>query len=402
MTGVALAINASAGSPSYAARAFRNAQSSLLQWGGDPLGGVQGIRPMGGTAIVTLSGSTITINLHSGNITPGWASATSTYQVALTATETQTLTVADATNPRKDIVIGRVYDHDESASGLRLYRSEYIAGVAGPGPSEPTVPQGAIRLATIDVPQSGGGSPAVTINNLMTVATGGLLPVRSQAERALLTPFDGFAIYRRDRDWVEVYDGAAWRVQGMAVCTSVADRTSAVTSPYNGQKSFTTDQGIEWVFSFGQWRQLPYQMFAQLRRDTTVQSIPNATYTALNFNVEDYDTHGAHDNVTNNSRFTCPMAGILRLDGAVGYSANASGFRALIWSKNGTRLPGTQVADLAITGGKAMQVSARPYMVTVAAADYIELITYQDSGAALDTSISADEQSSMTVTYVGT
>lgn len=254
MTGVALAINASAGSPSYSARAFRNALSSMMQWNGDPVGGKQGLRPMGGTAVVTLAASTITANLHSGLIAPGWASTTGTYMVALTASETHTLTPADASNPRKDIVIGRVYDHDESASGLRLYRSEYLAGVAGPSPSEPNVPQGAIRLATIDVPQSGGGSPAVTVNNPMTVAAGGLLPIRSQAERAALTTaYEGMSIYRMDRDWWEYHDGALWRVLGTAVCTSTADRDAAITGPYNGQFCVTTDSRTLWYHNGTAW-----------------------------------------------------------------------------------------------------------------------------------------------------
>lgn len=309
MTGVALAINASAGSPSYAARAFRNSQVSLIQWDGDALGGRQGVRPMGGTAIVTLSGSTITVNLHAGNITPGWASVTSTYQVALTAVETHTLTPADATNPRKDIVIGRVYDHDESASGQRLYRSEYIAGTAGPGPSEPAVPQGAIRLATIDVPQVSGGSPAVTVNNLMTVSTGGVLPVRSVTERAGVTPYDGDAIYRRDRDWIEIHDGTAWRVQGVAVCTSTTDRDSAsgITNPYAGEFAITTDTRTLWVYTGSAWAKLVGELLydsgnltttagAAWTTSTKVDTGMKGTFTAISgvkYEV-DITVHGAN------------------------------------------------------------------------------------------------------------
>lgn len=258
--GVALAINASAGAPAYAARDYRNAAAALKAWDGVAVAGRQGIRPMGGSAanIVTLSGSTITVNPHAGEVTPGWSAVTGTYDVALTAVETHTLTPADATNARKDIVVGRVYDHDESPSGLRLYRSEYIAGVAGPGPSEPAVPTGAVRLATIDVPQSGGGSPTVTNNYQLTAATGGILPVRSATERAAISnPYDGYAIYRIDRDWVEIHDGTAWRVVGVPYGSSIADLTSAVTSPRTGQLGYITTGALPVRWSGSAWVPIP-------------------------------------------------------------------------------------------------------------------------------------------------
>lgn len=278
MTGVALAINASAGSPSYSARQFRNALAGMKGWDGVPLAGRQGIRPMGGTAanVVTLSGSTITINLHAGEITPGWAAVTGTYDVALTVVETQSLTPADGTNPRKDIVIGRVYDHDESASGLRLYRSEYIAGLAGPTPSEPSVPQGAIRLATIDVPQTGGGSPVVTNNYLMSAASGGVLPVRTQAERdALVTPYNGQTVHRMDKGWQEHHDGTAWRVYPNAVSFAA---TSEFTGPVTGQVAFHLSTRQWWYYNGTTW--IADKLAAQ-QQATGYVTTTSATYVAL-------------------------------------------------------------------------------------------------------------------------
>lgn len=278
MTGVALAINASAGSPSYSARSFRNALAAMKGWDGVPLAGRQGIRPMGGSSanIVTLSGSTITVNLHAGEVTPGWAAVTGTYDVALTATETHSLTPADATNPRKDIVIGRVYDHDESASGLRLYRSEYIAGTAGPSPAEPAVPQGGIRLATIDVPQSGGGSPVVTANYTITAATGGVLPVRTQAERdALVSPYNGQTVHRMDKGWQEHHDGTAWRVYPNAVSFGA---TSEFTGPVSGQVGWHTSTRMWWFYNGSAW--IPEKLASQQQASGYVTTT-STTYVAL-------------------------------------------------------------------------------------------------------------------------
>lgn len=278
MTGVALAINASAGSPSYSARSFRNALAGMKGWDGVPLSGRQGIRPMGGSSanVVTLSGSTITVNLHAGEISPGWAAVTGTYDVALTAIETHSLTPADATNPRKDIVIGRVYDNDESASGLRLYRSEYIAGTAGPSPAEPAVPQGGIRLATIDVPQSGGGSPVVTNNYTLTAAAGGVLPVRTQTERdALVSPYSGQTVHRMDKGWQEHHDGTAWKVYPNAVSFGA---TSEFTSPSTGQVAFHTSTRMWWYYNGTAW--VPEKLASQQQASGYVTTT-SGTYTAL-------------------------------------------------------------------------------------------------------------------------
>jgi hypothetical protein len=279
MTGTASWINASAGAPSYDGRALRSGMAGMKGWDGIPLAGRQGIRPMGGTSanIVTLSGSTITVNLHAGEVTPGWAAVTGTYDVALTVAETHSLTPADATNPRKDIVIGRVYDNSESASGLRLYRSEYIAGTAGPSPSEPSVPQGGIRIATIDVPASGGGSPVVTNNYMYTAAAGGVLPVRTQAERdAIVNPHNGQTIYRVDKNWLEFYDGSAWRTHRAIVAVGVLPD---ITHPTAGQVVFFTSTKIFQYYNGTAW--IPLTLSAQQQASAFAGGVTSATYVPL-------------------------------------------------------------------------------------------------------------------------
>lgn len=82
--------------------------------------------------------------------------------------------------------------------------------------------------------------------------------VASQAARDALTGVvEGMVIYRRDRDWLEAYDGTGWRVQGVAVCTSVADRDSAITTFYNGLKAVTLDTGLTWTLQAGSWFTMP-------------------------------------------------------------------------------------------------------------------------------------------------
>lgn len=207
MAGIAIGINASGGSPSYSAAQWREAAAIIGMYDGRAMGARQGVRPGAGN-IVTLAGSTITVNPFVGIIDPGLSTPQGPYWVAIISAETPgPLTAADATNPRKDIVIGRVYDHDEDASGQRLMRSEYIAGIAAPAPNEPAVPPGAIRLATIDVPASPGAA-VVTNNYRFEVAPGGILPVRTAVD--ITAGVEGRYRDRLDLDVLERDDGANW------------------------------------------------------------------------------------------------------------------------------------------------------------------------------------------------
>lgn len=387
MTGVALPIDATAGAPAYNGRAYRNAHAALMAFDGVVLAGRQGVRPTNLGTLVTLVGSTITANTHTGIVSPGWSTVTGSYEVALTVAETHTLTPA-AGSARKDIVIGRVYDDTESASGLRLYRSEYIAGVAGSG-VEPAVPAGGMRLATIDVPASGGGSAVVTINPNWTCALGGLLLVSSVTMRTAIVAHDGQAIYRLDRDWVEIYDGTAWRVQGLAVCSSTADRDSAITNPHNGQYATTTDTGTLWQRHSGAWREFPFVPYAHIYQvDGGQQAILNATATAITFTAEVTDNVNGHSTVTNTSRFTPNVAGTYRCHGGVAMENTAAGPMLAQFRKNGSVVAGASPYGIlhAVNQGSVANVAhARGSFSMNGTTDYLELWTTHVFGSTRNT-----------------
>lgn len=376
MAGVALLIDASAGAPSYSGRAFRQGMAGMKGWDGVPLAGRQGIRPMGGSSanIVTLSGSTITVNLHAGEITPGWAAVTGTYDVALTVAETHSLTPADATNPRKDIVVGRVYDHSESASSLRLYRSEYIVGTAGPSPSEPSVPQGAIRLATIDVPASGGGSPVVTANYQLTAAAGGILPVRSVTERdAIASPYTGQVIYRMDKGWLEFYDSTgAWRTHRAIVAAGVL---GDITHPTAGQAVFFTSTKVFQYYTGSAW--VPLTIAHQQQASGFVGSISSASYVSASGDPA----------IT----FTAPASGQVwvGIGAAIASAADSTGRAAFdMWTGStpgsGTLVHAASDSDsIAWQGATAWEAGRPPSLVTglTAGSTYsVRMVYKRDSG----------------------
>jgi hypothetical protein len=201
--------------PQYTAGELRQAMALGGVYGGRALGARQGVRPGGTQWSVTLAGDQLTVNPGAGLVDPGLTTPQGPYWVALPLAETHTLTPAHATSPRKDLVVVRVYDTDEDASGLRLARSEYLEGVPAPSPSEPAVPAGAVRVALVDVPASGGGAAVVTFVAPYTVAPGGILPIRNAAEEALVVAAPGLAIYRLDGPGLAIFDGAAWRRAGV-------------------------------------------------------------------------------------------------------------------------------------------------------------------------------------------
>src|SRR6266496_1428791 len=97
-------------------------------------------------------------------------------------------------------------------------------------------------------------------------------------------------------------------------------------------------------------------------RQTVVQSLANNTHPAITFDTEDIDSDNAHSTVTNTSRVTPVTTGWWRCSGAVGYAGNALGIPAV------TR-------DIFVNG----------------TTDFIELFGFQDSGAALNTDVGAQQ-----------
>jgi hypothetical protein len=196
--------------PQYTAAELRQAMALGGVWGGRDLGARQGVRPGGTQWQVSLAGATLTVNPGVGLVDPGLTTPQGPYWVALPAAETHTLTPAHATSPRKDILVVRVYDTDEDASGLREARSEYVAGVPAPSPAEPAVPTGAVKVALVDVPAQGGGNPAVTQAAPFIAAPGGVLLFRSATDQAAAVTHEGQVAYRLDTDRMVVWNGAAW------------------------------------------------------------------------------------------------------------------------------------------------------------------------------------------------
>lgn len=218
------------------------------------------------------SAMNITMSACGAVIANTFASASGDYLLANDASVQVTLAAASPTQNRYDIIGFQVKDNLFDSSGLNTAVPAVIQGANSAGtPSDPTLPASFIPVLRAVVNATNTSPFALQSLIRKTSSDGGLLRVASVTERAEITAHDGMQIYREDRDWVEIYDGTgAWRVQGTAVCSSTADRNSAITNPYNGQLAITTDSDTLWQYDSSAWSCLAAKgVVARARRTTT-------------------------------------------------------------------------------------------------------------------------------------
>jgi hypothetical protein len=115
------------------------------------------------------------------------------------------------------------------------------------------------------------------------------------------------------------------------------------------------------------------------------QTIPNATWTAITFDSEVFDTDGIHSTVSNTDRFTVQTTGYYLLLGEVIWYGGGSGIRRITGiGKNGLA-GGAGTLAYAWNGVATFNnVQVCNTIVYLEAGDYVTLCAYQDSGGNLD------------------
>jgi len=134
-------------------------------------------------------------------------------------------------------------------------------------------------------------------------------------------------------------------------------------------------------------------------RQTVTQSIPNNAHTALLIDAEDEDSVGGHSTVSATSRYVLQYPGWYQPSGAYSFTANATGARGSYFAKNGTPINASNTLGPTVSGS-AYQAPTRTDMVFGNIGDYVELFVYQNSGAALLTAVTAQEQASFIMRWI--
>jgi len=127
------------------------------------------------------------------------------------------------------------------------------------------------------------------------------------------------------------------------------------------------------------------------------QSIPNATWTAVTFSDEAWDTNSFHSTVTNTSRITIPagLAGKYEFNARGFFAPNATGIRYISLYLNGVSVRINYFP--ASANDFHLEITSKLNLV---ATDYIELYVYQSSGGNLNFSAGATE-GELSTTFLG-
>jgi len=125
------------------------------------------------------------------------------------------------------------------------------------------------------------------------------------------------------------------------------------------------------VFDAGGHASMPQNVVAFSAYQSVSQSVPNASFTKLQFQTKEFDTAAAFDNTTN-YRFQPTVSGYYQISGEVAYTGAFTG--QVIIYKNG-------VAYKNGSSGSANQFFAVSALVYLnGSTDYVELWTYQSQG----------------------
>lgn len=122
----------------------------------------------------------------------------------------------------------------------------------------------------------------------------------------------------------------------------------------------------------------------------TISHTTSGVYQALTFNSERYDKGaGSHSTVSNTGRLTVPTgcAGVYRIFGCITFAANATGARGIAIRLNGTTylVAHTTAAFASVDCSMAITTN-----YSLAVGDYVELMGFQSSGAALNMSLNGN------------
>lgn len=205
-------------------------------------------------------------------------------------------TPANATNPRDDLIIAQQSD-TFYGDGVSTWTIRQVVGTPAGSPSDPAVTGSPdyIPLARVRVPANAttitsgnitdlraSGHAKSLVGGLTAVAIGGILPVRSQAERDALGKYVGLAVWRSDTtpQRIEVTDGTNWLPlppYGMLPVANLAAR-NAIAGLYEGLAVWRQDIDAVNVYDGSGWR---YFARPQAATVATVQTTTSTSFTDL-------------------------------------------------------------------------------------------------------------------------
>lgn len=128
-----------------------------------------------------------------------------------------TITAANVTNPRRDLIVARIRDNQYATGPTSAFTIEVITGTAAASPVDPTVGANCLVLARVAVAANATTLANAVITDLRTITTGqtrasalGGIVVCTSTARPTVNLSEGQVAYETDTDRVIVYNGSAW------------------------------------------------------------------------------------------------------------------------------------------------------------------------------------------------
>lgn len=170
----------------------------------------------------------------------------------------------------------------------------------------------------------------------------------------------------------------------------IVSSTSDIAAPFTGQVLFNTTDNCLYRYTGSAWVLLLGGPTWALSRGT-VQSIPNATWTTLNWTQEDVDTGNMH--AANADTIVITQPGLYAITAKSSHAANSTGIRACRLTLNGTAdantIKGSAVIATVVNVAGIASVTTPTIYVQCVLNDVLRAQTFQSSGAALDTSVAS-------------
>lgn len=170
--------------------------------------------------------------------------------------------------------------------------------------------------------------------------------------------------------------------KGTMFAASAANTPASVAVGTNGQvltADSTASAGVKWAAASAGATGAGCYVYKNVS-----QSIPNATFTSVTWEVEWTDSNNIHSTTTNTDRFTVQtgQAGYYFISVNTNWQGSAVGIRQLIFAKNGTLNYGEPQNGTPNAGGTLSMVNSA--FLNLAVGDYITVSAYQTSGGALN------------------
>lgn len=135
-------------------------------------------------------------------------------------------------------------------------------------------------------------------------------------------------------------------------------------------------------------------------RQTVAQSQANGVSTSIVLDTEDVDSSGMHSTSTNSNRFTAVYPGWYEGAGNFSWAANATGSRILSWNTNGGAVNGSGSDFPAASATQSNRLASPVVFLFLNVADWMELLPFQNSGAALNSAVAGSEQPTVQVKWI--